>query len=185
MRLKKANAALGLLSILFALLHVGYSVFAYLTMYYNPFLNNIFAYPFLVCVCLHAVLGMMSVFMPGDGRMDLYPKKNLRTVLQRISAALIFPLLLLHIHMFSLMRACAEKGLRWAMILVMIAGVLFFAVVLTHVATSFAKGFVTLGWMTSEKTVRTMDRIVYVLAAICFAVASYAVIRGQIMMFFS
>ena len=36
MKLKKINAALGLLSIVALLLHLGYTVFAYITFYYNP-----------------------------------------------------------------------------------------------------------------------------------------------------
>ena len=36
MKLKKINAALGLLSIVFMLLHMGYTVYAYLAFYYNP-----------------------------------------------------------------------------------------------------------------------------------------------------
>ena len=72
MGLKKLNAALGLLSILCMLLHMGYSIFAYLTMYYNPQLKNIFAYPFMVLACLHAVCGMLTVFTQKEGgRPDL------------------------------------------------------------------------------------------------------------------
>ena len=39
MKLKKINAALGLLSIVALLLHLGYTVFAYITFYYNPTLK--------------------------------------------------------------------------------------------------------------------------------------------------
>ena len=91
MKLKKLNAALGLLTILFMVLHIGYSVFAYLTFYYNPTLKLVFAYPFMVLMCLHAVCGMLNVFTMKDGsRADLYPKQNAGTILQRVSAALIF-----------------------------------------------------------------------------------------------
>ena len=107
MKLKKANAVLALLAILIMLMHVGYSVFAYLTMYYNPFLSKLFAWSFMVIACLHAVCGMLAVFLQSDGtRLDQYPKKNLRTILQRVSAALIFPLLILHINTFALMKGC-------------------------------------------------------------------------------
>ncbi len=67
MKLKKLNAALALLAILCILLHVGYSAFAYLTFYYNPVLKNLFAVPFLVLTCLHAVLGMTIVFTQRKG----------------------------------------------------------------------------------------------------------------------
>ena len=83
MKMKKINVVLGLLSILFMVLHIGYSVFAYLTFYYNPVLKMVFAYPFMVLMCLHAVCGMMTIFTMKDGsRADLYPKQNMGTILQ-------------------------------------------------------------------------------------------------------
>ncbi len=186
MRLKKINAALGLLSILFMLLHIGYSVFAYLTMYYNPTLKTVFSLPFIILVCLHAVCGMSIMFMQKDGsRADLYPKQNMRTFLQRISAALIFPLLILHIKTFSLMQVCAEKGLKAYIILLIIAELLFFGVVITHIAVSFTNGFITLGWLSSEKAKRIIDRIMYIFGAIAFVASAYAVVRGQFIMFLS
>ena len=111
MRLKKINAALGLLSIVAMLLHIGYTVFAYLAFYYNPTLKLLTAVPFMVLVCLHAVCGMLTVFLQADGtRLDLYPKKNLRTILQRASAALMLPLLILHINPYGLLASTAEAG---------------------------------------------------------------------------
>jgi succinate dehydrogenase hydrophobic anchor subunit len=82
MRLKKINAALGLLSIAAMLLHIGYTVFAYLAFYYDPMLKLLTAIPFMVLACLHAICGMLTVFLQADGtRLDLYPRQNARTVL--------------------------------------------------------------------------------------------------------
>ena len=184
MKLKKINAALGLLSILCMLLHIAYSVFAYLTMYYNPTLKWAFAVPFIVLVCLHAICGMMTVFSQKDGsRLELYPKKNMRTILQRTSAALIFPLLILHIYTFNLMQASAEKGMKGLIIFLMIAELLFFGAVITHVAVSFSNGFITLGLLSSEKNRKIIDRIMYIIGAIAFLISAYAVIKGQVTMF--
>ena len=73
MKLKKINAALGLLSIAAMLLHIGYTVFAYLAFYYNPTLKLLTAIPFMALACLHAVCGMLTVFLQADGtRLDLY-----------------------------------------------------------------------------------------------------------------
>ena len=55
MLLKKTNAALGLLSIVAMLVHIGYTVFAYLAFYYNPTLKLLTAIPFMVLACLHAI----------------------------------------------------------------------------------------------------------------------------------
>lgn len=184
MKLKKTNAVLGLLSILFMLVHIIYSVFAYLTFYYNPVLKTITAVPFLVAVCLHAVFGMLVVFTHNDGgRMDLYPKQNMRTILQRVSAALIFPLLILHLYTFSLMRMSAEKGYVVFILLLILAELVFFGAVITHVVISLTKGLITLGFLSSEKTIRAIDRVLYVPGALLFAVAAFAVIKGQIGMF--
>lgn len=183
--LKKINAALGLLSILFALMHVLYSVYAYLTFYYNPQLKNIFAYPFMVLVCLHAICGMISVSLSKDGgSMDLYAKQNIRTILQRVSAALIFPLLILHINTFSLMRSSAENGKTLYIVLLIVAELVFFASVITHVVTSLTKGLITLGWLSSEKAMKNIDRVLYVIGAVIFAVSVFSVVKGQIAMFF-
>ena len=184
MKLKKINAALGLLAIVLILLHVGYSVISYLTFYYNPVLKLVFAIPFIVAVCLHAVCGMLIVFTAKDGsRADLYPKQNQRTILQRASAALIFPLLILHINTFSLMKVSAEKGYTICIILLMLAEILFFAVVITHVAVSFTNGLITLGILTDRELQKKIDKVVYVIGAILFAIAVFAVIRVQVAMF--
>lgn len=184
MRLKKANAALALVSSLLALLHVGYSVYAYLTMYYSPTAKLLTAMPFIVVTCIHAVLGMSIVFLQGDGtRLDLYPKLNMRTVLQRISAALIFPLLIVHLKTFDLLKSASHGG-QWVLFgAIMVCQVLFYATFATHVATSFSKALITLGWLGSRERQAAIDRVVYVLCAAVFVVAVVAVIRGQVLMF--
>ena len=40
--------------------------------------------------------------------LGLYPKLNMRTVLQRISAALIFPLLIVHLKTFDLLKSASK-----------------------------------------------------------------------------
>ena len=186
MKLKKLSAFFGLLSILLILLHVGYSIYAYLTFYYNPFLQKVFAVPFMVTVCLHAVCGMIILFTKPDGiRADLYPGLNRRTIVQRISAVLIFPLLLLHINTFSMMKNSAENSRPVFVVLLMIGEVIFYGTVLTHVAVSFSNGFVTLGILSSQKTRKVMDTAVCIFCGICFAAASYIILKGQAAMFLS
>ena len=77
MKLKKANAVLGLLSTLLLLAHIGYTVNSYLTMRHDPAVKLATTAPFAIAVLLHAILGMLSVFLLGDGtRLDLYPKQK-------------------------------------------------------------------------------------------------------------
>ena len=186
MKLKKASAVLALLSILLMLVHIVYGIFMYLTGYYNPGLLEALSWPFCAAVCLHAVFGMLTVFLQPDGtRMDLYPKKNLRTILQRVSAALIFPLLILHIYTFGLMSEFAQQGKKGLILLLLLAEILFFAVIITHVAVSLTKAFITLGWLTREQTQKRIDRVVYVIGAIAFCASVIVIIRVQAGMFLS
>ena len=184
MKLKKANAALGLLSALFMLAHIGYSVFCYLTFYYNPVLKTVFSLPVIVVVCMHAILGMLTVFLSSDGtKLDLYPRQNMRTVLKRVSAALIFPLLIVHVNSFGLMKQSAETGNTPLVVLLILTEVVFFAVVITHIATSLTAGLITLGLLESKETQTRLDRIIYVLGALVFAMSAFAVVNGHITMF--
>ena len=155
-------------------------------MYYNPVLKYVFAVPFMVMACLHAICGMMTVFTQGDGtRMDLYPNQNMRTVLQRLSAALIFPLLILHLYTFTLMNNSATSGKIIYVILLIIAEVLFFATVITHVSVSITKAFITLGILSSKELMDKIDKVIYIVNAVVFVIAVVVIVRGQIIMFLS
>ena len=184
MVIRKISAALGLFSIAAIMIHIGYTVFAYLTFYYNPTLKVLTAVPFMVAACLHAVCGMVAVFLQSDGmRLDLYPKQNVRTVVQRVTAALIFPLLILHINTYSMLRASAEAGQWFYFALLMLSQPVFYAVTLAHIATSLTRGMITLGWLSDREKQKKTDRAVYIICAVLFAVALWAVVKGQLAMF--
>jgi succinate dehydrogenase hydrophobic anchor subunit len=184
MRLKKINAALGLLSIATMLLHIGYTVFAYLAFYYNPTLKLLTAIPFMVLACLHAVCGMLTLFLQSDGtRLELYPKQNARTILQRVSAALMLPLLILHINTFGLLQSSAEAGQWIWFALLMLSQPLFYGVVQTHIAVSVTRGLITLGWLSSTEKQKVIDRVVYILCTLAFVVSTFVVVRTELAMF--
>ena len=186
MTLKKINAALGLLSIAAMLLHIGYTVFAYLAFYYNPTLKLLTAIPFMVLACLHAVCGMLTLFLQSDGtRLDLYPRQNARTILQRVSAALMLPLLILHINTFGLLQSSAEAGQWIWFALLMLSQPLFYGVVQTHIAVSVTRGLITLGWLSSTEKQKVIDRVVYILCALAFVVSTFVVVRTELAMFLS
>ena len=184
MRLKKCNAVLGLLTILALFIHIGYSAFAYLTFYYNPMLKTLTAVPILVFVCLHAITGMCSVFLLGDGtRIDPYQKQNRRTVIQRVSAALIFPLLIVHLRTFDLLEGAAEGGAWPTFGLVLCAQIAFYAMISAHVVTSFSRALITLGLLSSRETQARIDRIVTIVCICLVLFAAIAVVKGQLSMF--
>ena len=184
MKLKKINAVLSILSMLALLVHVGYSSYAYLTFYYNPTLKMLTSLPFIVFVCLHAICGMCVVFLQNDGtRLDVYKKQNKGIIMQRVSAAFIFPLLIVHLKTFELLNNSSADG-RWAMFgLVTVVQIAFYALVFTHAATSFSKAFITLGVLTDAKKQKSLDRFAYIFCGAVFLAASISVVRGELMMF--
>ena len=184
LRLKKWNAVLALLTMLALFVHMGYSVFAYLTFYYNPTLKMLTAMPNLVFLCLHAITGMCSVFLLGDGtRVAPYQQQNRQTVVQRVSAALIFPLLIVHLRTFDLLKNAAEGG-SWAVFaLVLCAQIAFYVIVATHVATSFSRALITLGLLSSRETQARIDRAVAIVCAVLVVAATVVVTKGQLSMF--
>ena len=184
MTLKKWNAALGLLTIVALFVHVGYNAFAYLTFYYDPTLTMLTAMPILVFVCLHAITGMCSVFLLGDGtRVDPYQRQNRRTVAQRVSAALIFPLLIVHLNTYDLLAESALAG-QWLIFgLVLCAQLAFYAVIAVHVISSFSRGLITLGLLSSRETQAKIDRVVTVVCVCLIVFAAFVVVKTQLEMF--
>ena len=184
MILKKINAVLAILSVITLFFHISYCAYAYFAMYYNEALKFWTAIPFMVLTCLHAVFGMCTVFLQGDGtRLDVYPGWNKRTILQRVSAALIFPLLILHLNTFNLLASCAGGGRWFFFVLIVLSQPLFYGVVLAHTAVSFSRALITLGWLSSTEKKKITDRIVYAVCIICFVLSAFFIIKGQLAMF--
>ena len=67
--------------------------------------------------------------------------------------------------------------------LLIVTEVLFFAVVLTHIATALTAGFITLGLLESKDVQVRADRAVYAIGALAFALSSYSVVSGHAVMF--
>ena len=184
MKLKKCNAVLSLLTVLALLLHVGYVFYAYLTFDYNASIQKVLSRIVEALVCVHGVLGMCLVFLMGDGtRLGDYPRQNLSTVLQRVSAALLFPLLLVHVKTFSLLGSFAAEGRMTGFAVVLALQVLFYADVAVHVVTSLPRALITLGWLRRERTRRVLDRVLWVLGALIFAALTVTVVRTELIIF--
>lgn len=184
MKLKKINAVLSLLAAVTLLIHIGYSIYAYLTYYYNPGLKYLTAVPFMIIACLHAVCGMSALFLQADGiRADLYPKLNRETVVQRISAALIYPLLILHIQTYDVLKETAASGQMFLFYFVLLAQPLFYIVVMLHTAVSFSRALITLGWLVSKEKQKKIDKMTYIICSLILVIALYAVIKTELAMF--
>ena len=184
MILKKINAVTAILSVFALLAHMGYNAYLYLSFSYNETVSGITTLLVVVFVCIHAVCGMCSVFLLGDGtRLDNYRKQNKGVILQRVSAALIFPLLIIHMKTFDLLKNSAEKSQWFLFGLLIFIQILFYAVVLVHIATSFSKAFITLGVLSDRNKQKILDRLVYVFCTMVLVFMVVAVVRGQLILF--
>ena len=184
MKLKKLNAILGVLSAVALVVHMGYTSYAYLTMYYNPVLKGITCGPFIICACLHGILGMCAVFLLGDGaRLDIYKKYNRRIIIQRVSSALIFPLLIIHMKSFELLKETSSAG-KWPLFIICILiQICFFTVVVIHTMVSVSKAFITLGLLQDREKQRNLDKIFFIFFAAVLLFAGVVIIRGELQMF--
>ena len=87
MKLKKANAIFGLLTIAMLLIHGGYEVYAYINLLYNPGVTKLLGLLILGALIIHMALGMGIMMFANDGsELRKYPKLNRGTIIQRASA---------------------------------------------------------------------------------------------------
>ena len=169
MAIKKWNARLSLLTTALLLIHEGYQLYAYITFYYNPTLSKVTGYAAAGCFVLHGILSAIGVFVLHDAKTVAYKRLNIRTVLQRISAAMIIVLLPLHIFSFSLLMSSAG-GVGY--VLTEIAQILFYAALSCHIALSFSNALITLGRLSDIKKKRIIDVVAFVICALLFIAAS-------------
>ena len=89
----------------------------------------------------------------------------------------------LHTKTFDLLRGFAEKGAWFPFYLMIFVEVCFFGTIILHVAVSITRAFITLGWLQSEKTMRILDKVIWVICALAFIVSAVAIIKTQLAMF--
>ncbi len=181
MKLKKANAFFGLLTILLLLVHAGYEMVAYVKFLYNPFVTKLLSYLVLVALLIHMVLGMSIMMFANEGTdLSKYPKDNKGTIIQRASAIAMMVLVFGHINSFAILNS--HFGGVFSLIVAVLIQVLFFGAVFAHVGTSFSRAFVTLGLLSSMEKKKVIDRIVWTLCAIAFVAIVIILTKTYIML---
>ena len=178
MRIKKANAAFGLLTILMLIIHAGYQMVAFVKFVHDEKITMTLGAIIMVCMVIHMVLALTIVMIAGDGtNISAYPRDNIRTILQRASAIGIMVLILGHLNSFKILTS-SSAGL----VIASIIQIVFFGMVFIHIATSFSNAFVTLGLLESEGKKKTIDRVMMILCSVAFAVVCVITIRTYAML---
>ena len=169
--LKKINAAAAFLVILSLLGHAGTMTFSLWTGWYNFMIAKTFAYVTAGALALHVLISLIIFFFFHDGASLKYKKENKTVIIQRATALLILILLHVHITAYSHM-ATGETLTVVQTIFYCISESLFFISVASHAAVSVSKGMITLGLISSPKTVRAVDIISYSLCAFIMLAAT-------------
>ena len=178
MRLKKINAGLALITAAFVLVHITYTVLTYLMFYFNEFITHMITGPLMTLTIIHAALGVYAITRLGDGtRYGCYPRQNAATLIQRISGFFIIPIVFVHVRTFSLFLSNLQAGRMWMFYLLITVQILFFGILLTHVALSVPRAMITLGLITSVKTHTVIKRAVLAVCIILFVTAAFVVTR--------
>ena len=118
---------------------------------------------------MHATLSAICVFALHDSKTIAYKKLNIRTVFQRVSAVMLFLLLLIHILSFPLLQSSAGSV---GYICVETVQIIYFAALSCHISLSFSNSIITLGRLSDIKKKRIIDIIVLVICALLFIAVS-------------
>ncbi|SCW48522.1 hypothetical protein SAMN02910456_01341 [Ruminococcaceae bacterium YRB3002] len=180
---KKVNAVLGLAIIAAFLVHILYEIISFLTFYYNPSVTKTIANIVAPMTIAHIIISAVIVFIAHDKGNGLrYPKLNVRTIIQRISAVIMVLLLPVHFQTFGMLQRSAEDG-RAGFIALIALQILFYGIVLTHVAVSTGNAFITLGLIDTEQKRRRLDVAIWIICAVLFVAASVVIVRTELIMF--
>jgi hypothetical protein len=174
MVIKKANAYLSLITTVLLLIHTGYTGISYIVMYYNPVMSKVTGYTLIGAITAHAVISLIILFVMHDSVSVAYPGLNIRTVIQRICAALMILLLPVHIKSFDLLQR-SVGGIGY--VLTEICQVLFFTAVFGHIAVSFSKSLITLGILKDNRLRKRIDLILAIICLIlCIAIITITLV---------
>ena len=179
MKLKKVNAAAGLLTALILMCHAGMMCVSLYTGWYNFILCKSFAHMTESLLIIHAACSLIIMFFYNDGTsVALYRKDNKSLIIQRASALLMIVLIHMHTVAYAHM-ATGEILTTSKAIRLWVFEIIYIVTVMTHFAVSFSKAFVTLGLISSQKKFCIMQKIVY---AVCTVAAIAA--AGGVTVFF-
>ncbi len=172
MGLKKINAVLGLLLSAVCLTHVVTEV-CYVVVGGDVWTHlQIIAKICGAIAILHILISCYMIFISHEGkRISPYPRENMSTLLQRISGFLMILLLFFHVGLAEKLLA-RQDGSLWFFILNVTAAILCYGTVLLHIALSFSRALITLGALSSRKTQRRLDRILWIVLGLLFIAAS-------------
>lgn len=179
---KKLNAWLSLTACILLFLHIIYITVSYIMFHYDPLIIRVTGILFGIIVGVHVLLSAISVFGSHETiSLRYYPLMNIRTIIQRIGGIIILVLLPIHTRTAGWISGHRiEEGEFTALIVVEI---IFWAVVLLHVGASVTRAFVSLGYLETERAMKRLDWLIWIVCAVLFILVVCVIIRTQFAVF--
>ncbi|MGN0587386.1 MAG: hypothetical protein ACI4JF_08880 [Oscillospiraceae bacterium] len=170
MKIKKINSAAGLAVMLTLLGHIGVMTFSLRTGWYNYRICKMLSHMTLTFLILHIILSIIIFFFFHDGADARFKRLNAGTIIQR--AAAVVMMILIHFHMNAYAHDVTGETLSAGMTAFrIVTELLFFAAVLSHIAVSCGKAFITLGIVRSAKALNVINMTAYIVCAVLMIAA--------------
>ena len=180
MVIKKISSGFAFFTMLLLLAHVIYEASAFATMIVNLKVTAFFGKTTATVMMLHGIFAAIAYFGLHDSKTIQYKKLNIRTLIQRISSICLVVMLPLHVISVKLLIKYQGTPIVNGLLCF---GVLFYAVVFTHVAMSFSNALITFGLLEDIEKKKKMDRVGYVICGLLFILVSVVITLAEYKMF--
>lgn len=176
MIIKKMNAVCSWMVTLVLLGHLGTMGVSMFTGWYNYNICKSLAYMTAALFAVHVMLSLLIVCFFHDGATFSYnTKRNKSLVLQRTTGLVMIAFVHLHVKAFQFIvqgttLSVSEK------VFIAITEAVFFSSIFIHVSASFVKSLIVLGFIRTEKTEKTVTRIVNIICTPIFLFAISALV---------
>ena len=172
--MKKVNAYLSLLSMILLGFHAIYEISAYAVLYYNPGISQLSGYLAGGVIAIHAAVSIINLFLLHDSKTIIYWKFNIGMIIQRVSAGIMLILLPIHICSFDLLNSSFGSI---GYFFVEAAQIFFFTALFAHIAVSFSKALISLGFLLDDKKRRIIDKAVILFCAAATIITILVTVR--------
>lgn len=174
---KKLNALVSLICCLCLFGHCGTMTYSMMTGWYSFAICKNLAHATAITVGVHVALVLVIFFFLQDqSNMSRYKKENGRVMAQRASGLIMIIVLHAHVKNYGFIMS-GEPFLAGDKAKVIILEFIFFLSVFMHLSSSFSKAFVSLGLISSKKTLTIVDRVMQVLCIVLFLVVMVTMVR--------
>lgn len=173
--MKKVNAVIGLFSIVMLICHTMIMSYSMMTGWYNYRICKMLSRGTATFMIIHIALTLFMIIFIHEKNVLFNVKYNLRVLVQRISAVLIFLMFYIHMTAFKFIVNGNVPDLNEKIVLI-VTEILFFAGVFSHAAVSFSRACISLGFISDKKHLNYIDIIAFIVCAMLFAVTSVILI---------